>query len=116
MKGFSMKGKAILVLAGIVLAGASTIASAAKPPMTHQQKKELAAQAQKKVAADIATQPRTSGQALTTKRTIAGGAQTMRVPTELWTTLATQQEADGTLRVLESDGTAAPATEGLPNE
>lgn len=115
-----MKGKATLVLAGVVLAGASTLASAAKPAMTYQQKHEVAAKAQKKTAAFRATQPQTADQARTTKRTIAGGGTEVRVPTELWNTLGTQQDANGKVRVVESDGTASatevPATEGLPHE
>ena len=111
-----MKGKATLVLAGIVLAGASTMASAAKPAMTHQEKQELAAKVTKDVAAYRATQPRTSGQAATTKRTLRGGGTGIRVPTELWNTLGVVQDGKAPPRIVESDGTGAPATEGLPNE
>ena len=54
---------ATLLLAGIALACASTVALAAKPAMTKQEKQELAAKAKKKLAEVEATQPRTQGQA-----------------------------------------------------
>jgi hypothetical protein len=40
------------------------------------------------------------------------------VPEELWSTLAVERDDNGNLRVVETDGTHAPAakTEGLPNE
>lgn len=106
--------KKATLLAGIALACASTVAFAAKPALTHQQKKELAAQAKKKLPEVEATQPRTQDQARATKTTNRLGTQ-VRVPTELWNTLAVTNE-DGTLRVVDTDGITAPATEGLPHE
>lgn len=108
--------KATLVVAGAMLAAVSMGASAAKPAMTHQEKQDFAAKAQKKAAAMRATQPRTEGQARATMKRMTNGATAIRVPTELWTTLAAEKDANGTLRTIEADGTSAPATEGLPNE
>jgi len=106
--------KATLLLAGLALA-ASTVAFAAKPALTHQQKQDIAAKAKKKMAHTQATQPRNQAEAKLTQKTDIRGTQ-VRVPTELWNTLATVKDADGSLRVVDTDGTSAPATEGLPNE
>lgn len=106
--------KAALLLAGIALAGTTTVAFAAKPAMTHQEKQELAAKAKKVHAANVAKQPRTSGQAKATLKT-ERGVTTALVPTVLWTTLAVADE-NGKVRIVEADGTKAPTTEGLPNE
>lgn len=112
-----MKCKASWLLAGIVLAGVSTLAMAAKPELTLKQKQELAAQAKQKTPAFRATQPQTAGQAKATLRRIDGGGTAIRVPTELWNTLGAQQDApNAPIRIVESDGTGAPATEGQPHE
>ncbi|HKN78700.1 MAG TPA: hypothetical protein VJW16_06000 [Lysobacter sp.] len=111
-----MKGKATLVVAGVVLAAISTVASAAKPAMTPQQRQDFVAKAQQKAAAMRATQPRTESQARATMKRTSNGATAIRVPTELWTTLAAQPDAKGSIRVIEADGSSAPSTEGLPNE
>lgn len=111
-----MKGKATLILAGIALAGFATAASAAKPAMTGKEKQELAEKARKQVAADMARQPRNQAEARTTLKT-ERGVTTVLVPTDLWNTLAAEKNPDGTLRVVEFDGTGpTPKTEGLPNE
>ncbi|UHQ20367.1 hypothetical protein LVB87_04180 [Lysobacter sp. KIS68-7] len=108
--------KATLVVASAMLAAVSFGASAAKPAMTHQEKQDFAAKAQKKATALRATQPRTEGQARATLKGVAGGGMAIRVPTELWTTLGVQHETNGAVRMTEADGTSAPSTEGLPNE
>jgi hypothetical protein len=100
-----MKGKAILVLAGIALVSA-TAAQAAKPELTGKQKKEMAASVaahQKKAA----PQPKTMAQSNAAKIRSTSGAQGQLVASDLWSTLV---ESDG-------DGTgAAPTSEGFPNE
>ena len=111
-----MKGKASWLLASLLLAGVSTQAMAAKPEMTLKQKQELAAQAKQKTPAFRATQPQTAGQAKATLRKTSGGGTEIRVPTELWNTLGAQQDANAPIRIVESDGTGAPVTEGLPHE
>jgi hypothetical protein len=96
-----------------------TAAHAAKPEMTRAQKKELAASTAQKMRTR-APQPRTMAQSNATKRkSIATGASGQLVPTELWSTLNAQVDAQGNVRVVETEGTHAPtttATEGLPNE
>jgi hypothetical protein len=112
-----MKGKALLILAGITLAGGAMTAHAAKP-MTDADKQAAAkAVAQNHKTFNVVA-PRTMAQASGTLRQTPSGGKAISVPTELWNTLSVQKQADGTLRMVESDGTA-PAnakTEGLPNE
>jgi hypothetical protein len=112
-----MNCKSILVLASMVLVGTTAAAHAAKPDNTPEQRKAKADHMQRNAPAFKATQPRTMSQADATQRRIATGGYAVRVPEELWTTLAVERDAHGTLRVVETDGTQAPAkTEGLPNE
>ena len=108
--------KATLLLAGIALAASTTVAFAAKPALTHQQKQDIAAKAKKKMAATQATQPRNQAEARLTKKTTIRGTE-VRVPTDLWNTLAATKNADGSIRVVDTDGTDGTTTpEGLPNE
>ena len=114
-----MKGKATIVLASIVLVGAAAAAQAAQPDSKLEQRAAKVESMKAKRHAFKATQPRTMSQADATKVRKAGGAIAVRVPEELWSTLSVERDANGNLRVLESDGTqAAPATktEALPNE
>ena len=113
-----MKGKATLVLASMVLVGATAAAHAAKPTDTPQQRSAKAEAMKAKRHAFKATQPRTMSQANATQVRKAGGSYAVRVPEELWSTLAVERDDNGNLRVVETDGTHAPAakTEGLPNE
>ena len=115
---YAMKVKATLVLASMVLVGMSAAANAAKPDATPEQRSAKAEAMKKNRHAFKATQPRTMAQANATTQKRAGGAVAVRVPEELWNTLSVQRDANGNLRVVESDGTSAPATttEGLPNE
>ncbi|WP_036168631.1 hypothetical protein [Noviluteimonas dokdonensis] len=112
--------KATLVLASMVLVGATAAAHAAKPQddSTPEQRSAKAESMKAKRHAFKATQPRTMSQANATQVRKPGGAVAVRVPEELWSTMAVQRDANGNLRVIETDGTAAPAatTEGLPNE
>lgn len=51
-------------------------------------------------------QPRTEAEAKPTlKATPNGSGLTMQVPTELWSNLSVQKDAQGKLRMLESEGT-----------
>lgn len=113
-----MKGTTTLLFAGMMLAGMTFVAHAAKPETTPEQRKAKAEAMSKNRAAFKASQPQTASQAATTKRSIPGGGTVVRVPSELWTTLSVQQAADGRMRVVEADGTApAPAaTQELPHE
>jgi hypothetical protein len=113
-----MKGKATLVLASIVLVGATAAAHAAQPDSKLEQRNAKAESMKQKRHSFKATQPRTLSQADATKVRKAGGTLQVRVPEELWSTMAVQRDANGQLRVIETDGTQAPAatSEGLPNE
>ena len=113
-----MKGKSLLILAGITLASGAMSAQAAKPPMTGAQKKAAAdAVAENHKRFNVAP-PTTMAQADGTIRQTASGGTAISVPTELWNTLGVSKAADGKIRMVETDGTAKPAakTEGLPNE
>jgi hypothetical protein len=112
-----MKGKALLILAGITLASGAMSAHAAKPLSVAE--KQAAAQAVKQnhKRANVLV-PRTMAEANGTLRQTPSGGKAISVPTELWNTLSVRKAADGSLRMVETDGTATPATksEGLPNE
>jgi hypothetical protein len=111
--------KASLLFAGMMLAGMTFAVHAAKPELTGKEKKEMAA----KVAANVKKAPplpKTVEQASAVKlRSSATGAEGLRVPTDLWNTLSVQADANGTMRIVESDGDGSetPKTvEGAPNE
>ena len=112
-----MKVKATLVLAGLVLVGA-TAAQAAKPELTGKEKREMAANVaahQKKAA----PQPKTMAQSNAAKIGSTTGAVGQQVASDLWSTMSAQTDANGGLKMVESDGDgtgAAPAMEGNPNE
>ena len=63
-------------------------------------------------------QPKTQQEALATVVKQPDGTVGIAVPESLWNTMSAQKNANGTMKVLEADGTApAPATsEGAPNE
>ena len=112
-----MQGKSTLVLAGVTLVCATTVAWAAKPELTGKEKKELAA----KVAANekkAPPQPKTMLQANATNLKSTTGAEGVLVPTDLWPRMMVQTDANGRKHIVESEGDAIPATttEGLPNE
>jgi hypothetical protein len=113
-----MKGTT-LIFAGMMLAGLTFAAQAAKPELTGKEKKAMAAQVaanQKKAP----PQPRTMAQSNAAKlRSSATGAQGQLVATDLWNTLGVQTDAKGQMRIVEGDGngeSTLQTTEGLPNE
>jgi len=113
-----MKLKSTLALAGVTLACATTMAWAAKPELTGQQKKEMAAKV-KENHKNALPQPRTMAQANDMRlKSATTGAEGIRVATELWPTLYVQTDANGNKRIVDGEGDAVPAatTEGLPNE
>jgi hypothetical protein len=63
-------------------------------------------------------QPKTQHEAMATLVKQSDGTLGMAVPESLWNTMSVQHNANGSMQVLEADGTApAPATsEGAPNE
>ena len=109
-----MKGKALWILVGMTLTGMAIAAQ----PMSAADKKAAA-----KVVADnhknspIAT-PRTMADAKATLRQTGSGGVEIAVPTELWTAMHAERAADGSIRIVETEGNAvaAPKTEALPNE
>ena len=109
-----MKGKALLFLVGMTLTGLAIAAQ----PMSAAEKKAAA-----KVVADNHKQfnvapPRTMAEAMSTLRQTGSGGVSIAVPTELWTTMHAQTAADGSVRVVETEGNqaSAPKAEALPNE
>lgn len=112
-----MKGKSLLILAGITLASGAMTAHAAKP-MTDVEKEAAAkAVAQNHKTFNVVA-PRTMAQASGTLRQTPSGGKAISVPIELWNTLSVEKQADGTVRIVENDGTATANStkEGLPNE
>lgn len=84
---------------------ASGAAIAAKPVDQGKQAKAAA------VAANSRSlpQPRTMAEADATEVRLPDGAVMVLVPTELWSHLSVDRAADGTLKVVEHEGTHAPA-------
>lgn len=114
-----MKGKTTLIFAGMMLAGMTFAAQAAKPELTGKEKKAMAAKVvanQKKAP----PQPRTMAQSNAAKlRSTGTGAEGQMVASDLWNTLGVQTDANGQMRIVEADGngeSAPKTTEGLPNE
>jgi hypothetical protein len=110
--------KATLVLAGVGLA-CTFAAQAAKPELTGQEKKAMAAAMAAKMK-HAPAQPRTMAQSDAAKIKHTGtGSQGQMVATELWSQMEVRTDAEGNVHVIETDGdasSAATATEGLPNE
>jgi hypothetical protein len=103
------------MLAGVF---ASAGAAYAAKPLSAEQKKAMAATVAANHKRLNVAPPRTMAQANGTLRQTASGGKAISVPTELWNTLAVEKAADGSLHVLETDGTAVAGakSEGLPNE
>ena len=105
------------MLVGLAIAATASVAQAAKPALTPQQKKAGAEAVAQHMKAVGHKQPMTMKEAANTQRTTSLGIVGVDVPTELWNTLSVTHDAKGNVRVVESDGTTPPATvEGLPNE
>lgn len=104
------KARALWLVAGLAVAGAASVAQAAKPSTTPQQRKAAMENIKRNHKQFNATQPRTMAQANATKVRLAAGGSAMRAPTELWNHLAVQRDAQGNLRQVEtSNGAQAPA-------
>jgi hypothetical protein len=111
-KGYSMNHKArmLWLISGLAIAGAASVAQAAKPSTTAQQRKATVETIKKNHKGFAATQPRTMAQANATMARLPNGAGAMRAPTELWNNLAVQRDAQGSLHQVEtSNGAQAPA-------
>ena len=110
-----MKSNRILLLAGIALAGASAASMAAKPISPRAQ--AAADAAAKNPTATIAHQPKTMAQSDATAFRTKSGGSSVRVATDLWSTMQVRTDADGKVQVVETEGDAKATTpEGLPHE
>ena len=110
------KRNAIALLVAVAVAGTAAASQAAQKTTPAERAAAAAAIAKNKDAA-IERQPKTMAQADQTQSRTKSGGIAVRVPTELWSTLASHQDANSTVHVTETDG-QAPSThvEGLPNE
>ena len=103
--------KTACVVAGFAVAAlAATSAQAAKPLSVKQKNQMAEAMAHNQNAkAKGKSAPKTMAQAAKTETLAAGGSgSNVEVPEELHNYLSVQHNADGTLRIIESDGPAAP--------
>lgn len=90
-------GLAVVASGGAVAAGKSMAQRDAKTQKVFE-------------ASRLQQQPRTMTDAAASKMKLANGTEGYLVPTELWNTLAVEKDAQGKLRVIETDGTTAPAS------
>ena len=110
-----MKSNRILLLAGIALAGVSAASMAARPISARAQ--AAADAAAKNPAASMARQPKTMQQSDATAFRTKSGGSSVRVATDLWSTMQVRKDADGNVQVGETDGDAkTTTTEGRPHE
>ena len=105
------EARLLCIAAALAVAGTAATADAAKP-MTA---KERAAKSQEiRENHRNFQQPRTMAQAEARIAPLPGGGAALAVPTELWSHLSVQRDAEGNvhLRETEGDATAASATAG----
>ena len=78
----------------------AAVAHAAKPMTAQEREARVAA-----IKANHQTfrQPRTMAEAAATEQRLRGGAVSVRVPTELWNQLSADRDANGELRIHETD-------------
>jgi hypothetical protein len=109
-----MKGKALMFLVGMTLTG---LAIAAQPMSLAEKKAAAKAVADNHKKFNVAP-PRTMAEAKATLRQTGSGGFGAAVPTELWSTMHVVTAADGSVRVVETEGNQASAAkaEELPNE
>jgi hypothetical protein len=104
------KARMLWLISGLAIAGAASVAQAAKPSTTPQQRKAAVETIKKNHKSFAATQPKTMAQANATKAQLPNGAGgAMRAPTELRNHLGVQRDAQGNLHQVESsNGAQAP--------
>lgn len=112
-----MNGKTRIfwMLTGLAVAGAASVAHAAKP-LTPQERK---AKAQVLIKNHRTfQQPRTMAQTNAAAKRLPDGTTTAPLATELWNHLSVERDAAGHLKILETDGATAPSTttEGTDHE
>lgn len=112
-----MNGKTRIfwMLTGLAVAGAASVAHAAKP-LTPQERKAKA----QVIIKNHRTfqQPRTMAQTNASARRLPDGTTSAALATELWNHLSVERDAAGQLKIRESDGTIAPspAAKGADHE
>jgi len=101
------KERLICIAAGLAVAGAAATADAAKPLTP----KERAARTQelRQNHRDF-QQPRTIAQAETQVAPLPDGGTALAMPTELWSHLSVQRDADGDVHLRETEGDATPSS------
>ena len=112
-----MNGKTRIfwILTGLAVAGAASVAHAAKP-LTPQERKAKSEALIKNHR--TFQQPRTMAQTNAAARRLPDGTTAAPLATELWNHLSVERDAAGQLKIKESDGATAPsaATEGSDHE
>ncbi|MCJ0826419.1 hypothetical protein MQC88_10735 [Luteimonas sp. 50] len=100
------KARALWLVAGLAVAGAASVAQAAKPSQTPQQRKAAMENIKRNHKQFSASQPRTIAQANATKVRLAAGGGAMRAPTELWNHLTVQRDPQGSPYQVETSNDA----------
>lgn len=106
--------KTACVVAGFAVAALAATSAQAAKPLSVKQKNEMAEQMARTYQARQATAKLQRGVAKTAApKTLSapGGGTGMEVPDDLHNYLSVQRNADGTLRVIETDGTTAPVVQ-----
>lgn len=107
------KSKLLWLASGLAIVASGGVVAAGKSMAQRDAKTQKVLEASR-----LQQQPRTMSEAATTKVRLANGTEGYLVPTDLWNTLAVEKDAQGKLRVIETDGSTAPAasTEGATHE
>ena len=101
------KARLTCIAAALAMAGTAATADAAKPLTP----KERAAKAQElRENHRNFRQPQTIAQAEARIAPLPDGGAALAMPTELWSHLSVQRDAEGNLQLRETEGDATPAT------
>ena len=101
------KARLICIAAGLAVAGTAATADAAKP-LTQKERKAKTAQIKQNHR--NFQQPRTIAQAEARVAPLPGGGSALAVPTELWSHLAIERDAEGNVQLRETEGDATPSS------
>jgi hypothetical protein len=106
------KARMLWLISGLAIACAATTTMAA------QKGGKAVKQHLPTTKGQFVTSPRTMAQADATQIRLANGASAMKLPTELWSHLAVQKDAQGNLHQVETSSDVAPTAivEGAGNE
>lgn len=100
------KARLICIAAGLAVAGAAATADAAKR-LTPQERAAKADEIRQNHASF--QQPRTMAQAEARVAPLPDGGTALAVPTELWSHLAVERDAEGNVQLRETEGDATPS-------